>query len=208
MFSGHNIHTGDLPYAPPLLRAPSPSSSIGTDYGPDETSLDDSRMASDAFTRMCDAQIALTAPSEEEIKANESPLIKRPTLETERNLLFIRVMNNLRDKVEELQNDEIFEHSMQRVPQATDYQQPTSNDIDSILQSMMGGNPRTQATRSHTNTPTPSQPPMSPRSPASTGSNGFHFGAFTPEGDSGSQSSTTTTTTGRMLRSRSKSRRL
>ena len=35
------VHSGDAAYGGPVLRAPSPSSSIGTDYGEDETPAED-----------------------------------------------------------------------------------------------------------------------------------------------------------------------
>lgn len=77
---GH-IHTGDPPYAPPLLRAASPSSSIGTDYGPDATSPVEAQMSPDQFSIICEQRLFLKLPKMEEIEANKNPLLPRPKVE-------------------------------------------------------------------------------------------------------------------------------
>lgn len=72
------IHNTDTAYAPPLLRAASPTSSIGTDYGPDETSIDDARMTDAEFDAHCKLMLQLEQPRREEMMANQDPLVPKP----------------------------------------------------------------------------------------------------------------------------------
>ena len=53
------VHSGDPGYAPPVLRAPSPTDSIGTDYGPDETSAEDVLCAEDDFAARVEEALGL-----------------------------------------------------------------------------------------------------------------------------------------------------
>jgi hypothetical protein len=79
------IHPGDPAYAPPLIRPPSPASSIGTVYGPDDTSLSDVELDDAAFARKTAERLRLTFPSESEMRANRLVLLPRHTHEQERN---------------------------------------------------------------------------------------------------------------------------
>ena len=74
-----HIFAGDAVYAPPVLRAPSPSSSIGTDYGPDETSAADLEMSAEEFKNRVVYKLALNEPRAEELMAEIDPLLQRPT---------------------------------------------------------------------------------------------------------------------------------
>lgn len=67
-------------YAPPVLRAPSPASSVGTSYGADQTSFSDSehQLSQVAFERKWEDRIGLGNPSIEEETANLGPLLERP----------------------------------------------------------------------------------------------------------------------------------
>jgi len=67
-------------YAPPVLRAPSPASSVGTAYAEDQTSFSDSehQLSQGAFEKKWEDQLELGKPREEEEVANKSPLITRP----------------------------------------------------------------------------------------------------------------------------------
>ena len=75
--SAHNHHTG---YADPVLRPPSPASSIGTSYGADQTSWSDSefQLSQPAFERKCDEVIGLHLPRKEELQADQDPLLTVP----------------------------------------------------------------------------------------------------------------------------------
>jgi len=135
---GPNIHITDAQYAEPLLRAPSPSSSIGTDYGPDETSITDAQMSPEEFDRMCQERLKLSEPRDEESRAKMTPLLPKTKTPQEERVLHIKVMHNLRDQVAKLQDDELFERSMLKGTVITDQQLPSSNDIDAIMRSIMG----------------------------------------------------------------------
>ena len=50
-------------------------------------------------------------------------------------------MDNLRNAVKKLQEEELYEQIMLRGTQITDVQQPSSNNIDAIMQSIMGPPP-------------------------------------------------------------------
>jgi hypothetical protein len=67
-------------YAPPVLRAPSPASSVGTSYGADQTSFSDSvhQLSQGAFEKKWEERIGLGNPSTEEEAANLGPLLDRP----------------------------------------------------------------------------------------------------------------------------------
>lgn len=65
-------------YAPPVLRIPSPTSSVGTTYGPDQTSFSDTELSQPAFENKWLAKLNLNKPRKEEEEADEDPLILRP----------------------------------------------------------------------------------------------------------------------------------
>lgn len=79
----HQILTGGPQYAPPVLRAPSPTCSIGTAYGDDATSLSDKDLDQDEFERKCEDRLRLNMPRPEEIEANIDPKLPRPKTATE-----------------------------------------------------------------------------------------------------------------------------
>ena len=69
------VHPTDLQYAPTIMRAPSPSSSIGTDYHPYQTTNVDSELTELEFARKCEDAIGLNSPRAEEEEANRDPLV-------------------------------------------------------------------------------------------------------------------------------------
>ncbi|KZT64282.1 hypothetical protein DAEQUDRAFT_634621, partial [Daedalea quercina L-15889] len=131
------FHAGQPQYAPPVLRAPSPSSSIGTEYGPDETSLEDRDLGQEVFERRCEDRLRLRQPRPEEMRANEDPLIRpRPKTAAEEKAMFEVVMKKLRDRVKQLEDDELFEQMLLRGTQVG-LEQPSSDDVDGIMRSLM-----------------------------------------------------------------------
>ena len=78
MLTAHHINLADPAYSPSLVRPASPSSSIGTDYGDDETTQDEWAMSAKAFAKECEDRIKLTLPRPEEEEANKEILLKRP----------------------------------------------------------------------------------------------------------------------------------
>lgn len=65
-------------------------------------------------------------------------------------------MANLRSEVKKLEEDEVFERTVFRDSRFTNTEQPSSNDIDAILKSMMGNLP--QPSTSHLSTRSMSPP--------------------------------------------------
>jgi hypothetical protein len=88
MSSHHFTHPYQHPeYAPPVLRAPSPASSVGTTYGPDQTSFSDTeqQLSQPAFEKKWLAKLDLDKPRKEEDEANENPLLSPPANKEEEN---------------------------------------------------------------------------------------------------------------------------
>ncbi|KAF5382446.1 hypothetical protein D9615_002717 [Tricholomella constricta] len=127
-------------YAPPVLRAPSPASSIGTVYGEDQTSFSDSedQLSQIAFQRKVEERLALNVSRPEEIQANYEPLLARPPPGSiEERYLYERVMANLYRAVRSLEDNELFERTLLRGSQAALEPQPSTTDIDTLMRSMM-----------------------------------------------------------------------
>lgn len=70
------IHTGDPAYASPVIRAPSPASSVGTAYGADESTQSDSELSPEAFEQKWSSKLKLDGPRIEEELMSFSALIQ------------------------------------------------------------------------------------------------------------------------------------
>ncbi|KAK7048651.1 hypothetical protein R3P38DRAFT_2870666 [Favolaschia claudopus] len=126
-------------YADALIREPSPASSVGTVYGPDQTTWSDDELNQAAFERKWEDRLDLKRATREEELAEADPLFPRPPTKVEENLLFERIMRNLRAKVVELEEGELFEQTMLRGSQAGLEEQTIPTDVDALMASMMGG---------------------------------------------------------------------
>ncbi|KAG6840540.1 hypothetical protein C0991_005900 [Blastosporella zonata] len=127
-------------YAPPVLRAPSPASSIGTVYGEDQTSFSDceEQLSQPFFELKWEERLALNVPRPEEILADQEPLLPRlPSGSLEELHLFHQVVANLRDAVQTLEDNELFERTLLRGSQTALEPLPTTSDIDELMRSMM-----------------------------------------------------------------------
>ena len=154
---------------------PSPTSSVGTVYGLDETALSDTeyKLSDSAFARKCEEQMELHMPRKEETEADQDPLLTIPQsggmplrisereldqLEEKcmyccslsplefgfveffyRTVLYDHVMGNLRQAVAQIEENELFEQTLRRGSQAALQIQPSTNDIDTLMRSMMSG---------------------------------------------------------------------
>ncbi|KAJ7625249.1 hypothetical protein DFH06DRAFT_1058612, partial [Mycena polygramma] len=125
-------------YADPVIREPSPASSVGTVYGQDQTASSDEELDQAVFERKWEERLDLRRPTREEEIADADPLFPRPTTAVEERVLFDRVVRNLRMKVEELEENELFEQTMLRGSQAGFEEVTVPKDIDSLMRSMMG----------------------------------------------------------------------
>ncbi|KAF8813344.1 hypothetical protein BYT27DRAFT_7180826 [Phlegmacium glaucopus] len=143
---------------------PSPTSSVGTVYGLDETAYSDTeyKLSDCVFARKCEEQMELHMPRKEEFDADQDPLLTIPqsggmpvriserTLDPlEEKLLYDHVMGNLRQAVAQLDENELFEQTLRRSSQATLEIQPSTNDIDILMRSMMGPSMNIAASRPH-----------------------------------------------------------
>ncbi|KAA1475564.1 hypothetical protein DENSPDRAFT_805940 [Dentipellis sp. KUC8613] len=139
MSQTHFAHPGDLPYAPPVLRAASPSGSINTEYGPDETSLSDMELSPGEFEGKIEAALRLHEQRDQEVVAVAKPvLIPKPKTAAEEKQTFEQVMRCLRWHVQQLEENQIVENMMLRGSQAGLVAQPSSDDVGVIMASMMG----------------------------------------------------------------------
>jgi len=127
-------------YADPVIREPSPASSVGSVYGPDQTASSDSESVLDqlAFERKWEERLDLWRATREEELADADPLLPRPATAMEERVMAERIVRNLRMKVEELEENELFEQTMLRGSQAGLEEQTIPKDIDAIMLSMMG----------------------------------------------------------------------
>ncbi|KAJ7078681.1 hypothetical protein C8R44DRAFT_754845 [Mycena epipterygia] len=127
-------------YADPVIREPSPASSVGSVYGPDQTASSDSESLLDqpAFERKWEDRLDLRRATREEELADADPLFPRPSTALEERVLSERIVRNLRLRVEELEENELFEQTMLRGSQAGLEEQTIPKDIDSLMLSMMG----------------------------------------------------------------------
>ncbi|KAI0755093.1 hypothetical protein C8Q80DRAFT_410032 [Daedaleopsis nitida] len=139
------VHPTDLQYVPTIMRAPSPSSTIGTDYGQDETNVVDTELSERDFIRKCEEAIGINRLRPEEEEANRDPLIldrgpqRQKLTPMEEKQQYERVMANLRAAVKTLEEDELFEQTaVTRADVVLDDPTPSSDDIDVILASLMG----------------------------------------------------------------------
>ncbi|KAG6917072.1 hypothetical protein DXG01_004044 [Tephrocybe rancida] len=127
-------------YAPPVLRAPSPASSIGTVYDKDQTSFSDSEdtLTQPDFERKWEERLALNVPRPEEHFADQEPLLQRPPPRSpEEAQLYQQVLANLHNVVHVLEDNELFEQTLLRGSQAAMEPLPSSTDIDDLMRSMM-----------------------------------------------------------------------
>ena len=98
-----------------------------------------------------------------------------------------KVMDNLRNAVKKLQEEELYEQIMLRGTQITDVQQPSSNNIDAIMQSIMGPPPGS----THTTFPPPPSP-FTPNPPFVPSPAHSHANLFATPGHAGSDTGSPT----------------
>jgi len=129
----------DPEYASPVVRAPSPASSVGSTFKPDLTSLSDSedQLSQEAFERKWEERLQLGQPTMEELLANEDPLLPRPTTKTEETILYEKVLRSLRQQVQNLEQNELFEQTLLRGSQVHQEEHPVPKDIDVLMRDMM-----------------------------------------------------------------------
>ncbi|KAF9220923.1 hypothetical protein BS17DRAFT_758725 [Gyrodon lividus] len=131
------IHAGDPPYASPVIRALSPASSVGTAYGPDETSQSDSELSQDAFDQKCSAKLKLDSPKiEEELRSFSTLIQPQPQNPTEEKMFFDMILRGLRTRVQHLEEEEILQQVLRRGSQVGLEQPPSDDNIDNLMRTM------------------------------------------------------------------------
>jgi len=152
-------------YAPPVLRVPSPASSIGTTYAPDRTSFSDCEfsLGQPAFERKWENKIGLRDSRPEEQALEDGPLLGPLPMATshEERMLFEKIVHNLRGRVQELVDNDMFEQTLMRGSQVGFEHQPSTDDIDAIMRSMMitNSNPNSVQNYYNNNNPNISEGP-------------------------------------------------
>ncbi|THH18321.1 hypothetical protein EW146_g2650 [Bondarzewia mesenterica] len=142
----NRFHSGEVPYT------------INTEYVPDETSTVDVELSYADFGKKIEKGMRLHEQREPELMAEATPLLlPRPkTAAAEEgvstfvcrskvtpvnhgsHLPFEQVMQTLRRDVQQLEENELVDSAMLRGSQVALESQPSSNDVGSIMQSMMG----------------------------------------------------------------------
>ncbi|KAF9013175.1 hypothetical protein BDQ17DRAFT_1404738 [Cyathus striatus] len=124
-------------YAPPVIRSPSPTSSIGTSYDEDQTTQAEMDLTCSEFKLMVQEKLELSKPRREETLAEQDPLIQRPETEPDRQALFQKIMQNLRIEIQQLEENDLYEQTLLRGSQVALQRQPITTDIDALMKSMM-----------------------------------------------------------------------
>ncbi|KAN0136245.1 hypothetical protein V8E53_006105, partial [Lactarius tabidus] len=134
------VHTGDLPYSDPVLRNSSSSESFSTEYGPDETSQSEGSLSATDFARRIESTLRLHVAPNAELAAEQSPLL--PPLEEGNEQAeqgrFMRVMHALRSVVAIVEEIESIETSLSRGPHGVLEDPPTTEDLATLMQGLMG----------------------------------------------------------------------
>ncbi|KAH8104999.1 hypothetical protein DFH11DRAFT_1692087 [Phellopilus nigrolimitatus] len=137
MPSARHTHTVDPVYAPPVLRAPSPTETISTEYGQDETSIADMTLSDEDFARRVEEEIGLRRTKWSDAGPIKPIILPRSKDPREEQMIFERVMANLRAEVKKLEEEELFESVTLKKNSPTFHQQPVSRDLDAIMRGMM-----------------------------------------------------------------------
>ncbi|KAH7906715.1 hypothetical protein BJ138DRAFT_1071351 [Hygrophoropsis aurantiaca] len=127
---------GDPAYGSPVIRPPSPASSVGTAYPDDDTSPSDGELSQDAFNRKWASKLGLDRPKEEEERKKECLLIS-PKNPAEAKLMHEEILKGFRQQVQQLEEDEMFQQTIMRGSQIGLEPRPSSSNIDSLMRSMM-----------------------------------------------------------------------
>ncbi|KAJ7601045.1 hypothetical protein C8J56DRAFT_767774 [Mycena floridula] len=155
-------------YASPVMRAPSPASSIGTTYAQDRTSFSDSEYSlnQQTFVRKWENKIGLRDPRPAEQETSIGPLLPRLPMDNsaDEQILFDKIIHDLRGRVQDLVDNELFEQTLLMGSQVGFEHQPETDDIDAIMRSMMLSSKKPSSSQNiYNNDPNISQGPWNDR---------------------------------------------
>ncbi|KAF8912095.1 hypothetical protein CPB84DRAFT_1841794 [Gymnopilus junonius] len=125
-------HTHHTEYADPVVRPPSPTSSIGTAYAEDQTSEEELNAEKEVLVMI---PVALPGGGHKMVRAWDLEHKLNPA---DSKVIFESIMTSLRAEVAQLQENELFEKILLRGSKAALETQPSTNDIDALMRSMMG----------------------------------------------------------------------
>ena len=152
------MQTVDPTYAPALVPAPSPTSSIGSRLPDDETDPDDAKLTQEEFDAKCWKALKIDEPTTEEMYAMRRPIyhaghkvdpeqagrFAEPLAWSTSDLVSRStakvvpiIMQNLRTHMKKLQDNELFEQAILKGSQVGQDSLTPTGDIDSIMQSML-----------------------------------------------------------------------
>ncbi|KAI6044754.1 hypothetical protein EDC04DRAFT_2889433 [Pisolithus marmoratus] len=133
------IHASDPAYAPPVIRPPSPASSVGTVYEPDQTSHSDTELSKEEFEQKWLAKLHLDdLKIEEEEKLHPVLIDPRPPPDSpEEKLLVQNILTGLRSRVRQLEEDAVFQQLIMSGSKIGLERAPSDNDIDALMRNMM-----------------------------------------------------------------------
>ncbi|KAI6114063.1 hypothetical protein F5141DRAFT_1002280 [Pisolithus sp. B1] len=133
------IHASDPAYAPPVIRPPSPASSVGTVYEPDQTSQSDAELSKEEFEQKWLAKLYLDDLRIEE-EDNLRPLLidpRPPPDSPEEKLLVQNILTGLRSRVRQLEEDAVFQQLIMSGSKVGLEKAPSDSDIDALMRNMM-----------------------------------------------------------------------
>ncbi|KAI6123382.1 hypothetical protein EDD16DRAFT_1704333 [Pisolithus croceorrhizus] len=133
------IHASDPAYAPPVIRPPSPASSVGTVYEPDQTSQSDTELSKEEFEQKWLAKLHLDDLKIEE-EDNLRPVLidpRPPPDSPEEKLLVQNILTGLRSRVRQLEEDAVFQQLIMSGSKVGLEKAPSNSDIDALMRSMM-----------------------------------------------------------------------
>ncbi|KAG6376996.1 hypothetical protein JVT61DRAFT_1039 [Boletus reticuloceps] len=132
------IHTGDPAYASPVIRAPSPASSVGTAYGPDETTQSDSELSPEAFEQKWSSKLKLDGPRIAEELMSFSALIQPlPQNQMEEKMFFDVILRGLRARIQHVEEEETLQQMLRRGSRIGLEQPPSDDNIDNLMRGMV-----------------------------------------------------------------------
>ncbi|KAF8490244.1 hypothetical protein F5888DRAFT_1574362, partial [Russula emetica] len=135
------VHMSDLPYDEPVLRSNSPSDSLSTEDGPDETTLAEKELSTAEFTCRVESTHRYHVAHEAELVAEQSPLL--PPLnqgdEKDEKIRFEQVMLTLRRIVEQVEEESCFDATLTGSSPCGVLEEPrTTDDLVALMQGLMG----------------------------------------------------------------------
>ncbi|KAL4073207.1 hypothetical protein V8B97DRAFT_198033 [Scleroderma yunnanense] len=133
------IHTGDPAYASPVIRPPSPASSVGTAYGPDQTSQSDIELSKEDFEQKWLGKLNLDGLTIKEEDKSRPTLIDShpPEGSPGEKELFEGILRGLRLRVQQLEADAVFQQLLMRGSQVGLERPPSDNNINTLMCSMI-----------------------------------------------------------------------